>query len=178
MCARPGHSHGHGCTRAPTGGHGALTIALKNPGRFKSVSAFAPICNPTSVPWGQKAFAGYLGGWGGPAAPGAGRAGCRRSAEGALRTHAHASQATRGQQRRGGAAGPGLPGCWARAPAPLPPPSSPTAPLPPAARAGEEDKAAWQQHDACELMRRYQGPHMPLLVDTGSADSFLQVRAA
>ena len=46
------------------GGHGALVMALKNPGAFKSVSAFAPICNPTQVPWGQKAFAGYLGdGW-------------------------------------------------------------------------------------------------------------------
>ncbi len=44
------------------GGHGALTIALKNPGRFQSVSAFAPIVAPMSVPWGQKAFAGYLGG--------------------------------------------------------------------------------------------------------------------
>ncbi|KIZ04814.1 S-formylglutathione hydrolase [Monoraphidium neglectum] len=43
------------------GGHGALTIALKNPGAFKSVSALAPICNPVNVPWGQKAFAGYLG---------------------------------------------------------------------------------------------------------------------
>jgi S-formylglutathione hydrolase len=43
------------------GGHGALTIALKNPGRFKSVSAFAPIVAPSQVPWGQKAFAGYLG---------------------------------------------------------------------------------------------------------------------
>ena len=43
------------------GGHGALTIALKNPGVFKAVSAFAPICNPVNVPWGQKAFAGYLG---------------------------------------------------------------------------------------------------------------------
>ena len=43
------------------GGHGALTIALKNPGMFASVSAFAPICHPTSCPWGQKAFTGYLG---------------------------------------------------------------------------------------------------------------------
>ncbi|MGE5615896.1 MAG: S-formylglutathione hydrolase, partial [Bacillota bacterium] len=43
------------------GGHGALTIALKNPGRFRSVSAFAPIVSPTRVPWGRKAFAGYLG---------------------------------------------------------------------------------------------------------------------
>jgi len=42
------------------GGHGALTIALKNPQKYKSVSAFAPICNPTQVPWGQKAFEGYL----------------------------------------------------------------------------------------------------------------------
>ncbi|GAB3375665.1 S-formylglutathione hydrolase [Spongiibacter taiwanensis] len=43
------------------GGHGALTLALKNPGRFKSVSAFAPICSPTRCPWGEKALAGYLG---------------------------------------------------------------------------------------------------------------------
>ncbi|KAI2637546.1 carbohydrate esterase family 1 protein [Xylaria nigripes] len=43
------------------GGHGALTLYLKNPGLFKSVSAFAPICNPALCPWGQKAFAGYLG---------------------------------------------------------------------------------------------------------------------
>lgn len=43
------------------GGHGALTIALKNPGKFGSVSAFSPICSPMNCPWGQKAFSGYLG---------------------------------------------------------------------------------------------------------------------
>ncbi len=43
------------------GGHGALTIALKNPGRYRSVSAFSPIVAPTQVPWGEKAFAAYLG---------------------------------------------------------------------------------------------------------------------
>ncbi len=43
------------------GGHGALTIALKNPGRFKSVSAFAPICSPVNCPWGRKALGNYLG---------------------------------------------------------------------------------------------------------------------
>ncbi|KAI1002723.1 hypothetical protein K3495_g5479 [Podosphaera aphanis] len=43
------------------GGHGALTLYLKNPGMYKSVSAFAPICNPINCPWGQKAFSGYLG---------------------------------------------------------------------------------------------------------------------
>ena len=43
------------------GGHGALTIALKNPGRYHSVSAFSPIVAPSSVPWGQKAFTAYLG---------------------------------------------------------------------------------------------------------------------
>ncbi len=43
------------------GGHGALTIALRNPVRFRSVSAFAPICNPSAVPWGEKALGGYLG---------------------------------------------------------------------------------------------------------------------
>jgi S-formylglutathione hydrolase len=44
------------------GGHGALTIALKNPGRYSSVSAFAPICAPIQCPWGQKALAQYIGG--------------------------------------------------------------------------------------------------------------------
>lgn len=43
------------------GGHGALVLALKNPGLFKSVSGFAPICNPSICPWGIKAFTGYLG---------------------------------------------------------------------------------------------------------------------
>ncbi len=43
------------------GGHGALIIALKNPARYQSVSAFAPIANPAAVPWGQKAFSNYLG---------------------------------------------------------------------------------------------------------------------
>ena len=51
-CAISGHS---------MGGHGALIVALKNPGRFTSVSAFAPIVNPCKVPWGQKAFSAYLG---------------------------------------------------------------------------------------------------------------------
>lgn len=51
-CAISGHS---------MGGHGALIMALKNPGRFTSVSAFAPIVNPARVPWGQKAFSAYLG---------------------------------------------------------------------------------------------------------------------
>ena len=43
------------------GGHGALTLALRHPGLFKSVSAFAPICAPSQCPWGHKAFTGYLG---------------------------------------------------------------------------------------------------------------------
>jgi len=43
------------------GGHGALTLALRHPGRWRSVSAFAPICAPSQCPWGAKAFAGYLG---------------------------------------------------------------------------------------------------------------------
>ena len=43
------------------GGHGALTIALKNPYHYASVSAFAPICAPMRCPWGEKAFTGYLG---------------------------------------------------------------------------------------------------------------------
>ncbi len=43
------------------GGHGALTVALKNPGRYRSASAFAPIVAPSRVPWGEKAFTAYLG---------------------------------------------------------------------------------------------------------------------
>ena len=43
------------------GGHGALVIALKNPGRYRSVSAFSPIVAPSQVPWGEKAFTAYLG---------------------------------------------------------------------------------------------------------------------
>ncbi|WP_277051555.1 S-formylglutathione hydrolase [Zestomonas thermotolerans] len=43
------------------GGHGALICALKNPGRYRSVSAFAPISNPSNCPWGEKAFSRYLG---------------------------------------------------------------------------------------------------------------------
>ena len=43
------------------GGHGALTLALRNPDRYRSVSAFAPIVAPTRCPWGEKAFRGYLG---------------------------------------------------------------------------------------------------------------------
>ncbi|WP_448096991.1 S-formylglutathione hydrolase [Luteibacter yeojuensis] len=43
------------------GGHGALVIALRNPGRYRSLSAFAPIVAPASVPWGRKAFPRYLG---------------------------------------------------------------------------------------------------------------------
>lgn len=43
------------------GGHGALTVALRNPGRYRSVSAFAPIASPMNCPWGEKALTGYLG---------------------------------------------------------------------------------------------------------------------
>ena len=45
----------------PQGGHGALSIALKDPSSWVSVSAFSPICNPTACPWGTKAFTTYLG---------------------------------------------------------------------------------------------------------------------
>jgi S-formylglutathione hydrolase len=50
-----------GITGHSMGGHGALTVALSNPGRFRSVSAFAPIVAPSQVPWGRKALGGYLG---------------------------------------------------------------------------------------------------------------------
>jgi S-formylglutathione hydrolase len=81
------------------GGHGALTLALRHPGRFRSVSALAPICAPSEVPWGQKAFTGYLG----------------------------------------------------------------------------EDRSAWAEHDAVQLIQR--GAKVPaLLVDQGMQDPFLQVQ--
>jgi S-formylglutathione hydrolase len=51
-CGISGHS---------MGGHGALVCYLRNPGKYRSVSAFAPICNPSESPWGRKAFSHYLG---------------------------------------------------------------------------------------------------------------------
>ena len=56
--ARPGNA---GIFGHSMGGHGALVCALKNPDLFRSVSAFAPVSAPTRVPWGEKAFTGYLG---------------------------------------------------------------------------------------------------------------------
>jgi S-formylglutathione hydrolase len=53
--------HNAGIMGHSMGGHGALTIALKNPQKYRSLSAFAPISAPMQVPWGQKAFTGYLG---------------------------------------------------------------------------------------------------------------------
>lgn len=50
-----------GITGHSMGGHGALTIALRNPGRFRSTSAFAPIVSPIDCPWGHKALGGYIG---------------------------------------------------------------------------------------------------------------------
>ena len=81
------------------GGHGALVLALRNPGRYHSVSAFAPIVAPTQVPWGEKAFTAYLG----------------------------------------------------------------------------DDRDAWRQWDACELVRvAAESPNkLPLLVDQGEADEFI-----
>lgn len=78
------------------GGHGALVLALRNPGRYRSVSAFSPIVAPSRVPWGEKAFAAYLG----------------------------------------------------------------------------EDRAAWREWDACELIAEAT-ERLPLLIDQGEADEFL-----
>ncbi|MFT4769463.1 MAG: S-formylglutathione hydrolase [Glaciecola sp.] len=79
------------------GGHGALTIALKNPQRYRSVSAFAPICAPLECPWGHKALSAYLG----------------------------------------------------------------------------EDRSRWAEHDSCSLVRAAT-QHLPMLVDQGTGDSFLE----
>jgi len=57
----PVDGYRQGITGHSMGGHGALTIALRNPDLFRSVSAFAPIVAPGQVPWGQKALGGYLG---------------------------------------------------------------------------------------------------------------------
>ncbi|MGI9221647.1 MAG: S-formylglutathione hydrolase [Woeseiaceae bacterium] len=57
----PGDAARHGLTGHSMGGHGALTIGLRNPQMFKSLSAFAPICTTLHSPWGQKALGNYLG---------------------------------------------------------------------------------------------------------------------
>lgn len=57
----PGDESRQGIFGHSMGGHGALTIGLRNPERYRSVSAFAPICNPMNCPWGRKAFSNYLG---------------------------------------------------------------------------------------------------------------------
>ncbi|MEL1263208.1 S-formylglutathione hydrolase [Pseudoxanthomonas putridarboris] len=81
------------------GGHGALVVALKNPGRYRSVSAFSPIVAPSQVPWGEKAFTAYLG----------------------------------------------------------------------------DDREAWKQYDAVELVKGAQ-EKLPLLIDQGDADEFLHTQ--
>jgi len=50
-----------GITGHSMGGHGALTVSLRNPGRFAATSAFAPIASPMNCPWGEKALSGYIG---------------------------------------------------------------------------------------------------------------------
>lgn len=79
------------------GGHGALTLFIKNPGKYKSVSAFAPIANPSNCQWGQKAFGGYF---------------------------------------------------------------------------GEEEKEKWAEHDATELVKKWSGEPLDVLIDVGTSDNF------
>lgn len=81
------------------GGHGALTLFLKNPGKYKSVSAFAPISHPIKAPWGIKAFTGYF---------------------------------------------------------------------------GADNTELWKQHDATELVAKYNGPTPDILIDVGKGDGFYQ----
>ncbi len=57
----PADASRQGITGHSMGGHGALTLGLKNPDIYRSISAFAPICNPIECPWGQKAMSNYLG---------------------------------------------------------------------------------------------------------------------
>jgi len=56
----PAREEAQGIFGHSMGGHGALTLALKHPDLYHSVSAFAPVCNPSNVPWGEKAFGSYL----------------------------------------------------------------------------------------------------------------------
>ena len=62
FAAFPGDRERQGVFGHSMGGHGALTIGLRNPQLYKSISAFAPICSPVRCPWGQKALGNYLGG--------------------------------------------------------------------------------------------------------------------
>lgn len=57
----PGNRNRQSITGHSMGGHGALTVGLKNPDIYQSISAFAPICSPINCPWGQKALGNYLG---------------------------------------------------------------------------------------------------------------------
>jgi len=57
----PGDANRQGISGHSMGGHGALTVGLKNPDKYRSISAFAPISHPMRCPWGQKAFSNYLG---------------------------------------------------------------------------------------------------------------------
>jgi S-formylglutathione hydrolase len=57
----PGDQERHGLTGHSMGGHGALTIGLRNADMFRSLSAFSPICTTLHSPWGQKALGNYLG---------------------------------------------------------------------------------------------------------------------
>ncbi|MBV1918024.1 MAG: S-formylglutathione hydrolase [Sphingomonadaceae bacterium] len=59
--AFPAEMDRQGITGHSMGGHGALTVSLRNPGRFRSTSAFSPIVSPLNCPWGEKAMTGYLG---------------------------------------------------------------------------------------------------------------------
>ena len=86
-----------GITGHSMGGHGALTAFLRNPGMYKSVSAFAPIANPINCQWGQKAFSGYF---------------------------------------------------------------------------GEDQKEKWAEHDATELVKKWKGKELEVLIDVGTGDNF------
>ena len=94
----PAASHARAISGHSMGGHGALVIALRNSGRYRSVSAFSPIVAPSQVPWGEKAFAAYLG----------------------------------------------------------------------------DDREAWKQYDAVELVKQGAAEKLPLLIDQGGDDEFLE----
>lgn len=166
------------------GGHGALTISLKNPTAFKSVSAFSPICNPTNVPWGQK---------GGPAAcaphvvPRGSHVRCSgRRSSGCPPDPLQSSAAAPGRTSRG-AAGLGMVASSRACPVRLaglhqlaaargysdraaPPLCLP----PPAALKGYlgDDQEAWRQYDAVALAEGYSGPRLPVLMDTGEGGTW------
>ncbi len=149
-----------GVTGHSMGGHGALTIALKAPDAWRTVSAFAPICAPTQCPWGEKAFSGYLGVAGGVAG-GVAEGVAGEVAEGVAREASGAAAGgVAGAGARGGDPGEGSSDAAGGGRAGVP--------------AGD-GRAIWAGYDATALVRSGRRCS-PILVDQGEDDQFLEAQ--